>query len=221
MAITPFLTSFFIILREGFEILLITTLVFTYINKWNNSLCEKGHKEDTKAKRYVWIGIINAVLGSIIIALGFTYIKTLTHAHEEIFEAVTMLIAAGFLTYVAIWCHTASQHVKGTIDKAITHGASLALGLTVFVAIVREGFEIVLFYAALFASPIAETGPIWLGGVFGLIVLFVIYGIMNKASKQIPTRLFFTVSKYFLAVLAIYFAYSGMHEIMELVEHYG
>ncbi|SVD34735.1 uncharacterized protein METZ01_LOCUS387589, partial [marine metagenome] len=86
---------------------------------------------------------------------------------------------------------------------------------------IREGFEIVLFYAALFASPIAETGPIWVGGVLGVVVLFVIYVIMNKASKQIPTKLFFAVSKYLLAALAIYFAYSGMHEIMELVEHHG
>ena len=60
-----------------------------------------------------------------------------------------MLIAAGMLTYVAFFCHNAKQHVEGKVDNAIATGSSFILSLTVFLAIVREGFEIVLFYAAL------------------------------------------------------------------------
>ena len=208
MSIAPFIGSFFIILREGFEAMLIAMLIFTYLEKLNAQ----------DKKRYVWQGIGYGVLASIIIAIGFTFISSLTHAHEELFEGVTMLIAAGVLAYVAFWCHTAKQHVEGAIKTAITTGTAITLSLAVFFAILREGFEIVLFYAGLFASPIAETYSIWFGGVVGAVALGVIYILMKKGIAQINVGTFFTISKWLLGALAVYFAYNGVHELLELME---
>lgn len=208
MSIAPFMGSFFIILREGFEAMLIAMLIFTYLEKLNAQ----------DKKRYVWQGIGYGVLASIIIAIGFTFISSLTHAHEELFEGVTMLIAAGVLAYVAFWCHTAKQHVEGAIKTAITTGTAITLSLAVFFAILREGFEIVLFYAGLFASPIAETYSIWFGGVAGAVALGVIYVLMKKGIAQINVGTFFTISKWLLGALAVYFAYNGVHELLELME---
>jgi len=221
MSLAPFLTSFFIILREGFEILLISILIFTYIKKWNNALCEKGKAQDVMAKQYVWYGIGSAVVASLAIAWAFTYIKTLTHAHEELFEGVTMIVASAFLFYVAVWCHGAQQHVMGTVDKAITKGAALALAFTVFLAIVREGFEIVLFYAALLSSSISEIRSIAVGCALGGCALLVIYAVLNGTIAMMSTKLFFRVSSVLLIALAIYFAYNGAHELLEVVEHNG
>ena len=208
MSIAPFIGSFFIILREGFEAMLIAMLIFTYLEKLNAQ----------DKKRYVWQGIGYGVLASIIIAIGFTFISSLTHAHEELFEGVTMLIAAGVLAYVAFWCHTAKQHVEGAIKTAITTGTAITLSLAVFFAILREGFEIVLFYAGLFASPIAETYSIWFGGIVGAVALGVIYILMKKGIAQINVGTFFTISKWLLGALAVYFAYNGVHELLELME---
>ena len=208
MSIAPFMGSFFIILREGFEAMLIAMLIFTYLEKLNAQ----------DKKKYVWQGIGYGVLASIVIAIGFTFITSLTHAHEELFEGVTMLIAAGVLAYVAFWCHTAKQHVEGAIKTAITTGTAITLSLAVFFAILREGFEIVLFYAGLFASPIAETYSIWFGGVAGAVALGVIYILMKKGIAQINVGTFFTISKWLLGALAVYFAYNGVHELLELME---
>jgi high-affinity iron transporter len=208
MSIAPFMGSFFIILREGFEAMLIAMLIFTYLEKLNAQ----------DKKKYVWQGIGYGVLASIVIAIGFTFITSLTHAHEELFEGVTMLIAAGVLAYVAFWCHTAKQHVEGTIKTAITTGTAITLSLAVFFAILREGFEIVLFYAGLFASPIAETYSIWFGGVAGAVALGVVYILMKKGIAQINVGTFFTISKWLLGALAVYFAYNGVHELLELME---
>ena len=208
MSIAPFMGSFFIILREGFEAMLIAMLIFTYLEKLNAQ----------DKKKYVWQGIGYGVLASIIIAIGFTFISSLTHAHEELFEGVTMLIAAGVLAYVSFWCHTAKQHVEGAIKTAITTGTAITLSLAVFFAILREGFEIVLFYAGLFASPIAETYSIWFGGVAGAVALGVIYILMKKGIAQINVGTFFTISKWLLGALAVYFAYNGVHELLELME---
>ncbi len=60
MDLVPLAGSFFIILREGFEALLIVSLVFAYLEKLN---------EYSKAK-YVWLGILTGVVASIAIALG-------------------------------------------------------------------------------------------------------------------------------------------------------
>ena len=208
MNLAPFMGSFFIILREGFEAMLIAMLIFTYLEKLNAQ----------DKKRYVWQGIGYGVLASIVIAIAFTFITSLTHAHEELFEGVTMLIAAGVLAYVAFWCHTAKQHVEGAIKTAITTGTAITLSLAVFFAILREGFEIVLFYAGLFASPIAETYSIWFGGVAGAVALGVIYILMKKGIARINVGTFFTISKWLLGALAVYFAYNGVHELLELME---
>jgi len=208
MSIAPFMGSFFIILREGFEAMLIAMLIFTYLEKLNAQ----------DKKRYVWQGIGYGVLASIVIAIAFTFITSLTHAHEELFEGVTMLIAAGVLAYVAFWCHTAKQHVEGAIKTAITTGTAITLSLAVFFAILREGFEIVLFYAGLFASPIAETYSIWFGGVAGVVALGIIYILMKKGIARINVGTFFTISKWLLGALAVYFAYNGVHELLELME---
>lgn len=208
MSIAPFMGSFFIILREGFEAMLIAMLIFTYLEKLNAQ----------DKKKYVWQGIGYGVLASIVIAIAFTFITSLTHAHEELFESVTMLIAAGVLAYVAFWCHTAKQHVEGAIKTAITTGTAITLSLAVFFAILREGFEIVLFYAGLFASPIAETYSIWFGGVAGVVALGIIYILMKKGIARINVGTFFTISKWLLGALAVYFAYNGVHELLELME---
>jgi len=208
MSIAPFMGSFFIILREGFEAMLIAMLIFTYLEKLNAQ----------DKKKYVWQGIGYGVLASIVIAIAFTFITSLTHAHEELFEGVTMLIAAGVLAYVAFWCHTAKQHVEGAIKTAITTGTAITLSLAVFFAILREGFEIVLFYAGLFASPIAETYSIWFGGVAGVVALGILYILMKKGIARINVGTFFTISKWLLGALAVYFAYNGVHELLELME---
>jgi high-affinity iron transporter len=206
MSLAPFLGSFFIILREGFEAMLIAMLIFTYLEKFDAQ----------DKQKYVWQGITLGIIASIFIAFGFSYISSLTHSHQELFEGVTMLIASVVLAYVAVWCHSAKQHVEGKIKQAITTGTAIALSASVFFAILREGFEIVLFYAALFSSTIADIVPIWAGGMMGLLCLALIYFAMKKMTKKIPTGLFFTISKYVLGALALYFAINGVHELLEV-----
>jgi len=204
-SITPFLSSFFILLREGFEAMLIAMLIFLYLDKV---------KARDKRPAVFW-GILAGVIASILVALGFKTIAGLTHAHEELFEGGVMLVAAGMLTYVAFFCHHAKQHVEGKVDKAVATGNSFILSLTVFLAILREGFEIVLFYAALFGSTIYNTGPVVTGAILGIIALIVIYFGLNKITKLIPIGYFFRASSILLGALAIYFAYEGIHELKE------
>ena len=122
------------------------------------------------------------------------------------------------LAYVAFFCHNAKQHVEGKVDKAIATGSSFVLGFTVFLAILREGFEVVLFYGALIGSGIYNTVPVFTGAFVGAIALVAVYFGLNKITKVIPIGMFFRASSVLLALLAVYFAYEGIHEFSEGVE---
>ena len=206
--ITPFLSSFFILLREGFEAMLIAILVFMYLDRV---------KARDKRPAVYW-GILAGIVASLFIALGVKKIAGITHAHEELFEGGVMLIAAGMLAYIAFFCHHAKQHVEGKVDKAVATGSSFILSFTVFLAILREGFEIVLFYAALIGSGIYNTVPVFGGAIIGVLTLIGVYYGLNKITKLVPVGMFFRGSSILLAVLAIYFAYEGIHELSEGLE---
>jgi high-affinity iron transporter len=206
--ITPFLSSFFILLREGFEAMLIAVLVFMYLDKV---------KANDKRPAVLW-GIIAGIVASMFVALGIKKIAGITHAHEELFEGGVMIVAAGMLAYVAFFCHHAKQHVEGKVDKAVATGSSFILSFTVFLAILREGFEIVLFYTALIGSGIYNTVPVFSGALVGAIALVGVYFGLNKITKFIPVGTFFRASSILLAVLALYFAYEGVHEFSEGIE---
>ena len=206
--LTPFLSSFFILLREGFEAMLIAVLVFMYLDKV---------KANNKRPAVFW-GIAAGILASMFVALGFKKIAGITHAHEELFEGGVMLVAACMLTYVAFFCHHAKQHVEGKVDQAIATGSSFVLSFTVFLAILREGFEIVLFYTALIGSGMYNTVPVFVGASVGALALIGVYFGLNKITKIIPVGMFFRASSILLFALAIYFAYEGIHELREGVE---
>ena len=206
--VTPFLSSFFILLREGFEAMLIAILVFMYLDKV---------KANDKRPAVLW-GIIAGIIASMFVALGIKKIAGITHAHEELFEGGVMIVAAGMLAYVAFFCHHAKQHVEGKVDKAVANGSSFILSFTVFLAILREGFEIVLFYTALIGSGIYNTVPVFSGALVGTVALVGVYFGLNKITKIIPIGMFFRASSILLAVLALYFAYEGIHEFNEGIE---
>ena len=201
--LTPYLSSFFILFREGFEALLISILVFTYLDKMN-----ARHQRPA----VIW-GLVAGVVVSLLTALAVKKIAAITHAHQELFEGSVMLIASGMLAYVAYFSHSAKQHVEGKVDKAVSTGNPFFLSLTVFFAIIREGFEVVLFYAALFTSTIYSTVPVIAGAITGTLALVFVYFGLNKITKIIPLGTFFRISSILLLLLSVYFGYEGVKEL--------
>ena len=92
------------------------------------------------------------------------------------------------------------------------------MSFTVFLAILREGFEIVLFYTALIGSAMFNTIPVFFGAAAGALALIGVYFGLNKITKIIPVGIFFRASSILLFALAIYFAYEGIHELREGLE---
>ena len=70
--LSPYLSSFFILFREGFEGLLIAMLVFAYLDKMN-----ARHKRPA-----VFLGLIAGVIFSLLLGLGIKQIASFTEGHQ-------------------------------------------------------------------------------------------------------------------------------------------
>ena len=92
------------------------------------------------------------------------------------------------------------------------------LTFTIFLAILREGFEIVLFYVTLIDSGMYNTAQVFVGATAGAMVLIVVYFCLNKITKIIPIGMFFRTSSILHFALVIYFTYEGMHELSKSFE---
>ncbi|NIO71577.1 MAG: hypothetical protein GTN71_21740, partial [Anaerolineae bacterium] len=142
------LAAALITFREGLEAALIVGIVLGYLKK-------TGHMD---RQRSVWWGVVAAIAASLAAALGLQAVGARFEGRaEEIFEGVTMLLAAGVLTWMVFWMQAQGRRIKGQLEEevrqAVATERSWALFSLAFLAVVREGIETVLFLsAAVFAS---------------------------------------------------------------------
>ncbi len=198
-------SALIIALREGIEMTLIAGIVLAYLTQIGAG----------RAHRWVWLGVGAAA------AVSVTFLGVLNvlnaefeGATEQLFEGVTMLIAAGFLTWMIFWMLRQSRHLKGELHRAVqetlaTGGAAWGIFLLVFFAVVREGVETALL---LFAAP--GEGKL-LGSVLGLAIAVGIGVLIYAFGRRIDLRTFFQVTGVLLVFFAAGLVTHGVHEFVE------
>lgn len=193
---TPFLSSAFVIFREGFETWLIMVL----------ALASAGG--NLKQQKTIWISAIAALAATIF--LGSATAAWLgDHANLERFEALIAIITGVILAWVAWFCHGAAQHVKD-----LPRHSAWALGMATFGITFREGVEVVLFLTGIYAD-YPNLSLISLGTLVGLVVLVIAIKVANYQIKKLPVKSIFTYSRWIFTFLAVYFLYDGIHELVE------
>lgn len=195
-----------IALREGIEMTLIAGIVLAY-------LTQIGAR---RAHRWVWLGIGAAAA----VSVGFLGLLNVLNAEfegptEQIFEGLTMLLAAGFLTWMIFWMLRQARHLKGELQRAVQEtlaagGAAWGICLLVFFAVVREGVETALL---LFAAP--GEGKL-LGSVLGLAAAIAIGVLIYAFGRRIDLRTFFKVTGVLLVFFAAGLVTHGVHEFVEV-----
>jgi len=207
--IESFIQSLTILLREGFEALLIVTALVTYLRRG-------GHSDKTKT---IYTGVTLAVIASIVTAIFFSTLFKNAGSQREAIEGIVMLFAALVMFYVSYWLFSKreadkwQQFIKQKMSRALSKGSLFALGLTAFLAVFREGAETILFYQALLMGNQNQMPAISLGFLTAIFVLFGIYWLMQKATYKIPFQLFFTLTAAFLYYMAFYFIGGGIFEL--------
>ncbi|WP_036487837.1 FTR1 family protein [Myxosarcina sp. GI1] len=201
MDLTAALPTFLVTLREGFEAALVVGIVMACLQKADRA----------KLYRWVYLGIIGGIVASI--GVGFILAGTLTGAEaaggiyapvvKQFLEGIFGLVAIVMLSWMLLWMTQQAKSVKGevegAIDEALTgDNAGRAVFILIFIAVLREGFETVLFILAKFQQE--WTMPA-LGAIAGLSLAAVMGIALFALGAKINIRLFFQVMGVFLLLI--------------------
>jgi high-affinity iron transporter len=158
-----------------------------------------------------WIGggVAVGVLGACVVAL---FAASLSAAFEgfgqELFNAAILLVAVAMLTWHNVWMARHGRELAAEMQaagQAVQAGAKSLAGLAVVVAVavLREGFEVVLFlYGVAAASDPGSGLAIFAGGAIGLALGVVTCLLTYLGLLTIPQRHLFAVTTVMLAFLA-------------------
>ncbi len=206
-----FLQSLLIILREGFEAILVIGAIVAFLIK-------TGHRERLRS---IWLGTALALGASAVTAVVFTTVLRALPASREIIEGITMLIAVVVLFSVSYWLISKveaakwQQFIREKVTAALAHGGGTALAFVAFLAVYREGAETALFYQALFTEGGGNILPITLGILVGGALLACVFVLFHRYGVRIPLRPFFAVTSALLYYLAFVFMGKGIRELQE------
>ena len=206
-----FWQSFLIIVREGFEAILVVGAIVAFLIK-------TGHRERLRS---IWTGVGLAVLASAVTAIVLKTLLSAMPASREFIEGMTLLLAVAVLFSVSYWLISKveaakwQQFIREKVSTALNHGGGRALAFVAFLAVYREGAETALFYQALFNEGPNVVVPISLGIVAGGCALAVIFTLFYRFGVRIPLRPFFSVTSVLLYYMAFVFTGKGIRELQE------
>ena len=206
-ALPYFLYSLGIILREGLEAILVIIALAAGTRDVD------GHDRS----RDVYGGAILAVVASVVLAWAVNHL--IGDDVNDTLEGAFQFLAAATLFYVSSWLTSKAQadqwnkfiaaKVRIARESALP---SVALGLTAFLAVIREGAETIVFFQALTAGATLalERDAVMLGVAAGAVGLAVIFWTLTRAAYRIPLRALFTVTSAMLYALAVVFVGQGV-----------
>jgi high-affinity iron transporter len=203
------LPTFVIGLREGLEAALIVGIIAAFLG-------QRGRRD---ALPKVWLGVGIAVL----ICLGFgialhVLSDSLDFTQQERLETVVGAFAVIMVTYMVLWMSQHSKNMKGELEgaasAALAKGSTRALIMMAFLAVLREGFETVVFLLAVAQSSGSSTLAL-IGALLGIVVAAGIgYGIYRGGVRLNMAR-FFRVTGAVLVIVAAGLVMSTLHTAWE------
>ena len=201
MNLAPAFPTFIVTLREGFEAALVVGIVMACLQK----------AQQTKLYSWVYLGIIAGILSSI--GVGFLLANTVRSLEtaggiyapviKQILAASFGVIAIAMLSWMLLWMSVQAKSLKGEVESAIDSAlnsdhAGKAIFLVIFIAVLREGFETVLFILAKFQQQ--WTFPT-IGAISGLSLAAFLGWLLFALGVKIKIRLFFQITGIFLLLI--------------------
>ena len=208
------LPTYLLSLREGLEAALIIGIVLGALQKIRR----------TDLASTVWLGTFLAVVISILTAFLLTTLGlSLEGKAEEIYEGITMLVAAGLLTWMIFWMSRQARTLKAELEAGVNKAAAgkTSLFWLAFIAVVREGVELALFITAAFFAGSSEdlgvnTIQTLTGVVLGLGTSILLGWSLFASTVRLDLRRFFQVTGFILILFAAGLVAHGIHEFNEV-----
>ncbi len=200
-----------ILVREGMEAMLVIV-----------ALAAGTRGTGRRRSNEIYLGAGLAVIASILLAWAVNHL--ISDDATDTLEGVFQILAAATLFYVSSWLTSKSQsnrwrrfisHKLECADRSAIPG--LALALTGFLAVMREGAETIVFFQALRngATEIAEQHAITAGMVAAAIALAGAFVIVRRAADRIPLGLIFKTTSILLYAMAVVFVGQGIASLQE------
>lgn len=191
MDFTQALPTFAITLREGVEAALVVGIVLAYLKKVQRS----------DLNPWIWSGVAAGLGASLMVGLAFGglagELATLNPRYatvvEPLLEAVFSVLAIGMLSWMLIWMTRQARHLKGQVEGSVAsllgsdERAGWGLLTLILFAVLREGFESVLFIA----SRVQQGAAGALGAVLGIATAAAIGLVLFKFGVRLDLRAFF------------------------------
>jgi high-affinity iron transporter len=203
------LPTFVIGLREGLEAALIVGIIAAFLG-------QSGRRD---ALPKVWAGVVLAVLICVGFGIGLHLLAdSLDFTEQERLESVIGAFAVVMVTYMVVWMTRHAKDMKGQLvgaaTEALAKGSTRALVMMAFLAVLREGFETVVFLLAVAQSSQNSTQAL-AGAVLGIVLSAAIgYGIYRGGVRLNMAR-FFKITGAVLVVVAAGLVMSTLHTAWE------
>jgi high-affinity iron transporter len=201
--------AYLLAMREGMEAALIVGVALGALRKMRRP----------DLARPVWLGVALAVALSVIAGGALALAGAELEGPAEVaFEGVTMLLAAGVLTWMVFWMQSQGRLIQANLEigvqRAAASGQRKALFSLAFLAVLREGIETALFLiAAALAAGFSETV---FGALLGIATAVALGWALFSATVGLDIRKFFSLTGALVFLFAAGLVAHGVHEFNEL-----
>jgi len=212
MNIAPALPTFFVTLREGVEAALVVGIVL-------GCLAKAG--ADT-LRSQVWQGVVAGLLASLGVGLVLSGVLTRVSLVADpyapvwrlLLEAGFCAVAIAFLSWMLIWMTRQARSLRGEVEAqvqdALANQSGAAIFGLVFIAVLREGFETVVFILARLQQGGLTAS---LGAIAGLLGATVIGLLIFRGGVRLDLRRFFQVMGTLLLLIVAGLAVSLLRKL--------
>jgi high-affinity iron transporter len=204
------LATYLIGLREGLEATLVVSILIAFLVK----------SERRDRLKLVWAGVAAAVALSVLFGWLLSYTETTLlkdYKQQEMFEAVTSILAVCFVTWMIFWMRQAARGIAGELRNRLQDAlavGSLAVGFMAFLAVVREGLETsLIFYSAVQGADL-NGGPLY-ALIGGIATAIAIGYLMYATAVRVNLTVFFRWTGVLLILVAAGILKYGVHDFQE------
>ena len=144
--------------------------------------------------------------------------QNLPQRQQEGLETVIGLVAVAMVTYMVVWMRRHSRNLKGQLEgaaaEALAAGSGFALVAMAFLAVLREGFETVVFLLAAFNES-ASGASAWLGAMLGIVVAVGLGYAIYRGGVRLNLSKFFRATGVVLVLVAAGLVVNAVHTAHE------
>mgnify|MGYP001160127306 FL=1 len=192
-----------IMFREVLEASLIIGILYTYLKK----------SENESSIKMLWYGVFTAIIASVLMSVVFQSIAGgFKGDSSKIFEGIIMIIASFVLTTMIIWMarnNNISEELKVKAKEALSSTFKYGIFTLAFVAVFREGVEVILFLYSIAFKDGVSVLPSVIGSLLGLLSGYAIF----IQGIKFPLKQFFRITSVFLIFVAAGMLTYGIHEL--------